>query len=251
MTNARDKVRRFVRQFLSIQPPDYFFHQTLTFSETISDEKEAKRRLKRLLERSFFQGVLFVQEHHGKGGLHFHLPLYFYAKHGLPFSASRMRNGVASAVFSAWNEINGGALARGANRMTVWPPTFATVEYLTKEGRYSGTKPDGDGNWWGTRNDKFLIRRLPLKREVQQWMAMLYPRDRVPVGFRVTERDIQRERKSFIEVSLGDAEREWEEFKLRQLGSEKVVSDAEYLEYRKRDAERWKARMRSLRRKLI
>jgi hypothetical protein len=245
--NARDKVRRFISLFLSIAPPEHFFHQTLTFPGPLRDEKEAKRKLKKLLERSLFKGVIYVQERHGNEGIHFHLLLYFYEQHGLPFSHSQMRRGISAALFAAWNELNDWRLTRRGNVLREHRPDFQTVWYLTLETQGSGTRPSGGTNWWGVRNARYLITKPPAKCLIRHWMKMLYPRDPLPDGLRITARRIAWEKRTSMDASIGDAEAEWEDLKMNDAGSSKRISDAEYLEYRKGQARRWRERQRNMR----
>jgi hypothetical protein len=246
--HSRDSIRRFVQVMLGLETPTFMFHQTLTFSPPELDAKAAKAKLKRLLDNRFIRGAVYSEERQGNGGFHYQLLLFYYDKHGLPFPASKMEEGVRAAVFEAWNRYNGGRLARMANKLKLCKFNAVSIEYLVKEAVNRDACEARITNWWG-KKAKFLVKRPtpPTKQEVAQKMKQLLPsRPILPRGLRCSMRALMREKRDYLEVCIRNPSEEWEEAKQRETGRTDVVSDAELLAFRKARAAEWRKRQRAV-----
>lgn len=243
---SRDSLRRFVKFFLSLKTPHFLFHQTLTFSPPILDATAAKRQLNRLLKSRFIKGAFYVEERQGRKGIHYHVLLFFYKEHGLPFAPSKMFEGIRAQVFHSWNSYNGEKLAQKANEMKMGTLYFAALDYLTKETRYRSAK--GKTNWWGKHEGKNLVKKPnpPTKQEVSATMdRLLLTKVKLPLGLLCSARDLQWEKRDFKANSLSPNE-EWEQAKRRETGRKDRVTDEDLLAFRKMKAADWLKKQRAL-----
>jgi hypothetical protein len=240
MNHSRDSVRRLEKLFLGLRKPELCFHQTLTFSPPELDVCKAKKALNRLLDNLCGQfpgmAVVYAAERQRNGGVHYHALLFFFDETDFPFARPAMLPRLRAEFFRAWNDLNGGRLARAANLMKTSNPN---VNYLTKPAHPNGAKIE---RWWGKRNGALLARNsgTPSKPAIRAKMSEKHPRVPLPLGLRTDAREIARLKANILEVDFGG--NAWEEFKRSETGERNAVSDAEYLEFRKRKAREWLAR---------
>ena len=113
----------------------------------MADQQLAHRYLKKLLdsvEKAFPDvACFFVRENNQSLGIHFHIIFLFFGQQAL--HPEKMRQAFGTAVFERWNRIQGGSLARQANRMTLQKKDERCIRYLLKN-----IDPKGEGLARGT-----------------------------------------------------------------------------------------------------
>jgi uncharacterized protein YcfL len=115
-------IQRFIKLLWGIQNQVVMAHQTLSFGENVTDAKNAKASLKRLLDsvhKRFRIASVFVQEkqEHERQAIHFHVLFFVFDKSGLSQSAEDARQELRRYVFHCWKRIQGGNANPNANQL--------------------------------------------------------------------------------------------------------------------------------------
>lgn len=174
---SRKSVNRFIESGLRIMSakPSLYFHQTLSFPSPVTDARAAKqvfnKFVKGVLKRyqQHEMAVAYIQERRKKDGtLHFHVCFLFFGADKLPYCPSRMRRDFRTAIFSRWNELNGGKSVHAANALQSHEFNQDTLQYFARAlvvGNESTHR--AETNWWGLFNKQVILRRCtaPTKQQ--------------------------------------------------------------------------------------
>jgi len=142
---------------LKLTCESHYYHQVLTFSPVTWNYTKAKRTLDLLLDNlhhRFDMATVYTTGRHKKYGLHFHAGFYFFPD-SLPFYKSRMKRDFRTAVFSAWNDLQGGELEPVANEISTYKnPSYFLKNLREVQGckQFKGSRVQ----WWGYRNAKLI-----------------------------------------------------------------------------------------------
>jgi len=242
---SKSSIRRFIKFFLGINHTHYCFHQTLTFRERLIDSKLAKAYLKQLLdsvENAFPQmTALFIQGIQERGGIHFHVIFLFFGQQ--PEPPDMMRSIFGREVFTRWNAIHGRNLIQSANRITLQINDIDCIDYLLRGHISVANEPLSlECHWHGDRNRELLLAHWtpPSKQQVNETFSGIFtkPRKRVaklqPLPPLFTRHDLESIR-GYIE---GRNKIDWASFKRCELGTNKRVSDATFIEFKNRERNR-------------
>ncbi len=144
--------------FLGINPTDYWFHQTLTFKDRVSDMATAHADLKKLLDSLGRvipdMACFWIAEYQKSLGIHFHVIFLFFGWQAL--QPEPMRKAFGHAVFTRWNRLHDGKLARVANKMTLRKKDFGCLSYLLKSITPTDDRLAREPHWHGVRNRKLI-----------------------------------------------------------------------------------------------
>lgn len=234
--SSKPSIRRFIKYYLGINPTPYWFHQTLTFQNRVTSEKEAKRHLKRLLdslEKDYTNmAAFFVQGIQQNEGIHFHLIFMMFGEQ--PESPDITKQSLGKDVFARWNRIHENLLSRQANLMTLRKKDDDCIWYLLKR-HISPTddKLPRQCLWNGVRNRRLSrLNSLPVsKQQVSETYYNIFPKPPKPVPPLFTKQNMQVIR-NYIE---GVKNRDWASYKRAELKSTKRVSDAAYMQFQNKE----------------
>jgi hypothetical protein len=234
-----ESAKRFIELFLGINATPYWFHQTLTFKDNLTDPKIAKGALKQLLdslEKAFpDSSCFFVQQYQKRQGIHFHVIFMVFGDQ--QESPDGVRDWLSKEVFARWNTINGESLNRKGNEMKLREKNFICLRYLTREVSPTTDPLARESHWWGIRNKK-LIRANSAgvsKETIKKMYNELFPKppkpapQAQPLPKVFTKQDLMR-LKDYI-----DFQGSWEHFKKQELKTHKKVSNTDYLNFRNQE----------------
>jgi hypothetical protein len=229
---SRSSLRRFISLYLKLKPTPYWYHQTLTFRECITDVRAAHILLNRFLDRvrkrfpDFLQ--IYVREYQERGAIHFHLLLISYRCHFQ--SAAGLMEVLGPELFRQWNEVVGGNLRWEANQLKIRRKSRFGLRYLLEEVRINPLKKSlRQLHWFGIRNSSQIHwskQRVTKARVSALLRWVLQSRKLVPnaVPKWWTSSDIAY-MKRYLEVT-GSAT-DWGYLKEKEVG--RKISDFDYL----------------------
>ena len=235
--SSRPRITRFIKLYLSIEPTDYWFHQTLTFKDNKTDEVEAKRYLAKLLDtlrKGYPQmPALFVQERQQRLGVHYHVLFFLFGPQ--PHTPEETRKQLQTEVFRRWSGINGGVLQQNANRMTLRSKNPVGLEYLLKGIQPTAGSTKREAMWFGVRQGQVLkAHAVPVSaKQVRDAFRDIFKfRTRETASPNITKTAPSPSKpsiaglKAYLEWT-GAAE-DWPTFKRQSSG--KAVSDSDFLD---------------------
>ncbi len=234
---SKNSIKRFIKLFIEINDTPYWYHQTLTFKQAITDVQKAKRDLKRLLdslEKAFPEmGVIFVQGLQKRIGIHFHLFLFFYPKIPIGMPEDFLFD-LRKAVFSRWNAIQGGKLVRQANVIRLHKKDVSGLHYfLEHHVQPTNEKQPRQSLWNGSRN-KTLIQANSSKcnkKDISTIFNDCFPKIKklrkmsAPL---FTARNLKNLK---AEVDFHNVV-DWESFKKQELKTKRKISNLDYIAFR-------------------
>lgn len=241
---SRASVRRFIKDFIAIRDTPYWYHQTLTFKDAKTDEKDAKGYLNKLLDslRKAFPEMpaLFLQEWQKRKGLHYHVIFMLFGEQ--PVSPEAKRKELEKEIFPRWKAITGGHAVRDANWLTKPPKGIYGLWYLLKGVVPTNDKITRQPHWHGVRQVEIIkanSKQVSKQEARTAWNFVFSGRKTVnPDSATATAEkiftmpDIEG-MKAYLEWT-GSAI-DWEVFKRHETGRKGKVSDADLkLFYRQR-----------------
>jgi len=240
MKHSRKSIRRLVKFFLSINLPEFIFHQTLTFCPPLADSVAAKKQLNLLLDnihKRFEMGSLYVEERQKNGGFHYHVQFWFFDGCSIPCYPSLLERTLRAATFAAWEKQNGNTVSQCANPFYRRKPD---LDYLIKEGVIEGGKgklESGDTHWWGVRNRKLFeqnSRQISKEVIISEMKRLFWFNEHRGQLLVYNWKQLREERREWKNLYCGfDRPKNWEDYKKSEVGSSLAVSDRDFIVFRK------------------
>jgi hypothetical protein len=240
-------IKRFIRFYLGIKETPYWFHQTLTFKESITDVI-AHTHLNKLLDslRKAFplMASFYVRENQKRvGGVHFHIIFLFFGPQ--PLSPEKTRDALESEIFTRWKAIVGQSLSRSANRLTLQSKSPRGLEYFLKGILPAKSPGRMKLAWHGKRQDKVFKPNWsePSKKAIKdayldnfkfdrhlEKLAAIAVKTRQPEPYVFSIKSLEY-MKAHLEMKGTYEWQDWKEFK-----AGRKISDADFVDWLNKEA---------------